>query len=354
MINSDEIIFLLGAGASTKAGVRTSKEMIGELEELLEIDEDWKVFRNIYYLIKSSVIYSAGVKGNSNPGNFNIETLVNTIDELLKSDEHPLYPFVGSWIPKLELLSENKIKELKLFREKIVDELKNKWIRFTTRNAKYYKGLQTFKQSFNFPLRIFSLNYDLCIEKTCKDMNIEQGFNSTDDKWSWQNFEDNNPNDIDIFLYKLHGSIDWKRVEGVVTRSEDPIDSDELEIIFATAYKLQYLDPFLFFAYEFRKFTLFDDLKLIVSIGYSFNDEHVNGILRQSLNSNHERKLLSIAPYDSEANGINEIQTKLELAPGHQIEVLVGEQGKAEHFFSEGLEVSTLERYIPREPNPFE
>ena len=35
------------------------------------------------------------------------------MEELLKSYEHPLYPFIGSWIPRLNEVCNNNFKEIK-------------------------------------------------------------------------------------------------------------------------------------------------------------------------------------------------------------------------------------------------
>ena len=79
--------------------------------------------------------------------------------------------------------------------------------------------------------------------------------------------------------------------DGKVTYSDSPttIDDDDTALIFGTSYKLQYVDPFLFLAYELRRWSL-DAARLIVCVGYGFNDDHINGILQQSLRQNRQRK----------------------------------------------------------------
>ncbi len=54
-----------------------------------------------------------------------------------------------------------------------------------------------------------------------------------------------------------------------------------MEVIFGRDFKLETADPYLFYAFEFRRFTLAS--KLIVSVGYSFGDGHINKMLTQSL-----------------------------------------------------------------------
>jgi len=93
----------------------------------------------------------------------------------------------------------------------------------------------------------------------------------------------------------MHGSIDWKRdiSQGSIVRNVEKIPDDP-DLIFGTDYKMQYIDPYLFYAYELRKYTL--ESKIILTIGYSFRDEHINGILIQALRNNRERKVIVISP----------------------------------------------------------
>jgi len=46
MLRERELIVLLGAGCSKKAGIPISKEMIDELEKLIESNIDWKEFNS--------------------------------------------------------------------------------------------------------------------------------------------------------------------------------------------------------------------------------------------------------------------------------------------------------------------
>src|SRR5437867_3717228 len=96
---SSEIVFLVGAGASADAGIPISSQLILEIEKLLSDNPDWTDFRDLYHHVKSSIHYSAGLRGKFKEDvvNYNIETLVNSLYELEKSEEHPLYPFIASW-----------------------------------------------------------------------------------------------------------------------------------------------------------------------------------------------------------------------------------------------------------------
>ena len=65
-----------------------------------------------------------------------------------------------------------------------------------------------------------------------------------------------------------------------------------MEIIFGRDFKLEAADPYLFYAYEFRRYCLLS--KLIVSIGYSFGDAHINKMIAQGIRADPERLLMVV------------------------------------------------------------
>lgn len=348
----DEVIFLLGAGASVDAGIPASCGMINKLEVLLKTPS-WEGFAPLYNYVKSAIIYADGIKGKFEYANFNIERLVNTLDELRKSDEHPLFPFIGSWNPKLPEVTGNNFDKLGIFRKKIVEELSQQWVHSEyDEHSQYYEGLSRFQKEYQHLLRVFTLNYDLCVEKSCKQSGVERGFGE-DKFWDWKIFENEAQLDSNIFLYKLHGSIDWARDErGKLTYKDKGIPSDQIEIIFGTTYKLQYIDPFLFFAYEFRK-RLMTEVQLLICVGYGFADEHINGIIAQALNGDHSRKMLVITPTTPENydETLQHIRSTLKLS--HADNVFLWNL-TAKEFFNDKLTVEELETIFPKEEAPFE
>ena len=260
---------------------------------------------------------------------YNIERLVNALDELQKLDElpqterHPLYPFVGTWNPKLLDVAGHKFEHVRKFREAIIDRLRERWIALRREEtASYYNGLLRFQREYGYPLRIFSLNYDLCIEKICGFDNVQRGFSEW--IWDWQMYDEIPPGgSLPLILYKLHGSTDWAFTpDGRVEYVDNPasIADENAAIIFGTSYKLQYVDPFLYLTFQLRRWSLVT--RLIVCIGYGFNDEHINGILQQSLRQNKERKLLAvIGPYRGSSDTVRTSLCEKLQAEKNQIEV---------------------------------
>ena len=301
----DELVLLLGAGASVEAGVPHSKGMIEKLENLIEYESDWARFGPLYHYVKSAVLFADGMKGRVDTTTYNIERLVETLDELSKRDEHPLFPFVGAWHPKLPEVAGGDFKLVSEFRNAIVKRLRDDWIPLDqVEKSNYYEGVVRLQREYQHPLRVFSLNYDLCVEEQCRrdgGNGPQRGFERRG--WNWRRLAevDNEVGSEDdlICLYKLHGSIDWffdRDADGQLMYRDNvsSIPLDDSALIFGTSYKLQYTDPFLFLAYEFRRWAL--EARMILVIGYGFADAHINEILRQALDSDRTKVLVTVSP----------------------------------------------------------
>ena len=298
MSRSRDIIFLLGAGASAEAGIPISGQMINLVEESLK----GKSELDLYNHVKSAIHFSAGIKGRFGDAvPFNIETLVNTLYELERNEEHPLYPFIASWNSRFVALAGADFSEVRKFRQRILANLKKWMCPEDAARANYYRGLVKLQRDLTYPLHVFSLNYDLCIEHLNQaDFRVETGFADYGPNhcWDWERFVDmETGNNIapQLVLYKLHGSINWKRnaaKELFSVEQIESVDADKIEVIFGREFKLEAADPYLFFAYKFRDFSL--ETKLIVTLGYGFGDGHINKMLTQSLRNDSERRMFVI------------------------------------------------------------
>ena len=342
----DEIVLLLGAGASVEAGIPDSQKMVGEIEKLVSTETDWKRYQELYRYLRSSIFFADGLQGKFNEDvPFNIERLVNVLDELQKKEGHALYPFVGAWNPKLQEVAGVDFINVQEFRNVIVQTLRDQWVTLSeTESASYYRGLLRFQKEYEHPLRVFSLNYDLCVEQTCGSTLVQRGFSER--TWDWRMFDETSEDPKPLLLYKLHGSLDWYFRDGQVlyTDATQSIKNEDIALIFGTSYKLQYLDPFLFLAYELRRWTL-DASKIIVCIGYGFSDDHINGILGQALRQNHERKLLAITGPGNECAAKKVVVASLDV---QECQVLV-RATRGSEFLEKGLSIATLAKLFPIE-----
>jgi len=342
----NEIIFLLGAGASANAGIPVSSQMDDMIKNLIVNDSDWKQYEKLYYLIKSGVNYSAGLTGQSST--FNIETLLFVLEELKQKEKHLLYPFIGSWNIRFNEVVKDNFRLIENFMKEIKKKLKE-WVDLEDeRKAEYFKHLAKFRQELNSPLRIFTLNYDKCIETNTNnpgfEFKLERGFEADTRKWNYKLFDppvkDLEP---DVYLYKLHGSIDWKRDPNTNIVSYSNGTARNPDLIFGTQNKLSYSDPYLFLFSQFRHYTL--NARLIVCIGYSFSDEHINGLIEQALKQDITKKVLSVM------KGTGKSETELNDFIASKLNVskdkIIIEKSEAKDFFESKLNLKYFTQIFP-------
>lgn len=154
--------------------------------------------------------------------------------------------------------------------------------------------------------RIFTTNYDLCIELAAKEkrMPVLDGFDlitprTFDGRWFDYDFvrrsaRDGAPDYLEsvFHLYKLHGSVDWHRcTEGIVhdSKTEAPYLIYPRNEKFAQSFE----QPFLEMMSRFQMALREKDTALIL-VGFGFNDHHLNQPIYHALATNPNFKLLIV------------------------------------------------------------
>lgn len=292
-------MFLLGAGASVDAGIMHAKSMTEDIERKIGEIAEYQPFKDLYNYLKSSIIYQRGLNGDFNNTGVNIENLLNVLAELKLNTKNKLYPFIGSWNVQLQRVAGKDFEHIEKLDTLIRKQL-FEWINIESYDkSSYFSGLTELANEVGICLRVFTLNYDLCVEKALakQPIDVELGFNTLTREWDASYFDSNPAEEGKIFLYKLHGSIDWKRdsTPGKTLRYCDTPRSDH-ELIFGTPAKLTSIDPYLFYVHEFRKYSLQEPLRFIVAVGYSFGDEYINRLIGQAVSKNKLLTILSISP----------------------------------------------------------
>ncbi|MEH6659686.1 SIR2 family protein [Leeuwenhoekiella marinoflava] len=168
-------------------------------------------------------------------------------------------------------------------------------------------------------VKVFTLNYDLLFEDAATAVNaiVIDGFSYTFPRtFSGRYFdydivqregsklkeEDNFVQRV-FHLHKLHGSINWERIEetGSVVINEKP--KKALMVYPREAkYEDSYEQPFFEMMARFQRNLRLNDDTLLVCIGYSFNDKHINAAIEEALNQNPGFRLAIIDPgFDNDA-----------------------------------------------------
>lgn len=344
-VGDKSVIFLIGAGCSYDAGIPMSNTMIKNIEDKLSDNSEWGDYRALYDYVKHTIAY--GNMRNRIPQDFNIESLLVALHALAEHRKSILYPFISGYSNDLIEYAGRDFRKIGELIERIEAELP-KWVtKSDYRSAEYYKGFSRFQQESNYTVRIFSLNYDLCIEKQITE-GLECGF-AEGSPWDGSRFthaSDEEP-DAPVYLYKLHGSIDWERCNNTLIRSQR--QGIKPEIVFGTNVKMQAVDPYLFYLYEFRRYAL--AAQVIVIIGYSFNDAHINDLLKQSLETEESRRLLIVNPA---YNDVKDVDEKLALSKPEEVaaKITVVQKG-ARDFLTSDLTVDYVSSMLPKAELPF-
>lgn len=351
MIKEESILLLLGAGASVDAGIPHAGEMTNDIEKKVSTESDYSEFKELYNYLKSSIIYQRGLIGDFNNRVVNIEDLLNVTSELKKKDRNQLYPFIGAWSTHLIRVAGDNFDRVDSLDKKIREQLL-KWVNIPRFNdAKYFMGLGRLANEIGGAIRVFTLNYDLCVEKAlgAEGIDIELGFDSVTGEWEASKFDRNDERSIQMYLYKLHGSVDWERDKeqgNILKKCDNPCHVPDL--IFGTASKLESIDPYLFYVHEFRRYSLEQSLKLIITVGYSFSDDYLNKLIRQAVSKNNLIRVVVISPTAQEK--YDEVTKKL----GIKKEFVLPFNYAAKEFFENHLNLDFCQKNFKKdEETPF-
>lgn len=157
-------------------------------------------------------------------------------------------------------------------------------------------------------LKIFTTNYDLAFEQSASNVGfvVIDGFEFTNPSFfnpMWFNYDIVNrrhsrnsegayiPNVM--HLYKMHGSVDWRRVNGRVQKLG--VESNKGEPVFiypsSSKYQTSYDSPYLDMMTSFLE-MLKQPRTAVLCLGFGFNDKHINNALTMALRTNPEFMLM--------------------------------------------------------------
>jgi hypothetical protein len=139
-------------------------------------------------------------------------------------------------------------------------------------------------------------------QKWLKTYNINMVDGFINQEWDLQNFDVINEVDdagvIFIPYYKLHGSLYWEEVAGIVRRNNtiarDPHLRQKLMIIYPSDKKILTQDPYYFSQRALDSYLARADNLLI--IGFSFRDPAIVQSFQYALNYNNELNIHIVIP----------------------------------------------------------
>lgn len=256
-------------------------------------------------------------------GNEELSMLAETIHEDTNLEEKNLEDFLSK--AKLYmLLYENcsKVGQEYSAVKETIEKIKNTIIRHCSLNLseeaphkEFLKRLTARKVKYN-RLKVFTTNYDLLFEQAANEYGfmIIDGFSYTYPRtFNGNNFDcdlvvrknsrisgrENYAQKV-FHLYKLHGSLDWsydKILKKVIKRN--PSDETKEPIMIYPSrlkYEASYEQPFFEMMSRFQAELRLENVLLLV-IGYSFGDNHLNSMINEALELNHSIQLVLIDPF---------------------------------------------------------
>jgi hypothetical protein len=303
--NMKNVHFLFGSGTSCPA-IPNMGGLFQKVNETIDKNTDFKgIFNSIASKSKNNLEEILGVLYSKR------EYLKGSIDDLDKNEEYNQCDKLITSIEKaifseLNIFSKDKVEKKEI--EQVLETYKKFYQKIALRN----KDLSR--------INIFTTNNDLFNETALDSLNIHyiNGFNGGLNKYfnpamfnytyskrmdtSIDRFE---PVENMVYLYKIHGSINWTEESSNNTyfdvKEEYPPTYDEKKsvLIYPTPMKQNkslgspYSDLFREFQHK-----LLEPNSVLFVIGYSFSDEHVNDIIYRTLATNSTFNIVIINDID--------------------------------------------------------
>jgi NAD-dependent SIR2 family protein deacetylase len=188
--------------------------------------------------------------------------------------------------------------------------------------------------------KIFTLNYDTLFEQAASEnmFTVIDGFTFSNPREfngkyfdydiieTRHNRQDKKDSTIAklFYLFKMHGSLNWKNENGKITQAdESSIDIENRIMVFPqdSKYEHSYEQPYFEMMARFQQ-ALRTENTLVITIGYSFVDKHISSVILESLKQNPSLNLISVnypaivsrdTNYQIELHQITEFQSRVTL-----------------------------------------
>lgn len=324
-VPSNEVLFLVGAGASRAFGIPTMKEMANMLKDNLE-GSVGDIYRRIFETLEKN-----------NKQGVDIEGVFTIIEYLRNKDKYVSQNDILSYNLGKSGLSLNDagydLTELQELNRKMRSFVRNACVLNSSNTSKLSEVYSHFFNSVSNALdgvpthsntstkydenwTIFTTNYDLCLETFWRDhtdIDLFTGFRRQEFSpnyflyYSGSDLLNRNTGHAVMRLVKLHGSISWLRkkrdkkiietqysLDGSETIGRGALYEDEI-VMYPLLEKHLYLDPYIQMFYCLNK--EWQIKRTCVSIGYSFRDSIVANIFSTLMKEDKRKRIIIIHPH---------------------------------------------------------
>lgn len=261
-----------------------SNQEFEDIEDVLQSLREWQSFNRLGHAIKFLNGHNSIIQINSSRQvHYQIRDLLKNVDKATK------------------LLEDD------IFAEYQWDRKTNDVLR------RIYTSFFDFILQYSPVVKVMTTNYDKAIETFCieerKTFRCVDGFSHDSEigLYLWNNGRYDGPSEVgkkDVFLYKVHGSLDWKKHVsfGIVKtneegRSPDPSYIENL-LVFPTVSPKEDAEEEPFASILKNMEVVANETDCIIVIGFSFRDHNINTIFKKFVESG--RLLIVISPQASE------------------------------------------------------
>lgn len=271
--SSNGVAFFFGAGASKEAGVPDTVGLKDKFFAQIPRTSPDTRNSNIWDFLDK---LGKWAEVQDPPRTVDVELVLETLQRLTNWGQDPVLGLLGLAVKQFD---QTGFEPAGLLRS-LQDFIKERVV-VDASNIAYLEPLRGFIDVFR-PLNIFSVNYDTAIEVFCAEHKLKyrDGF---DEAWNPKVFDDP---DLDVRLFKLHGSVTWYRSDrGRFLKIPALFKDSSVELITKERAELLMLYPAQKFGYVEPLFELMLQMKqrlgdcgTLVVVGYSFRDEHIRRI----------------------------------------------------------------------------
>lgn len=281
-----KVSLFLGAGASVMFGKPTTKEFLEVLQTKLDSDK-MEFYRSLNVNIKFNDVEDV-LQTLKDVRLFAMKEIGKLVFRTLPAPKPPNNGDFLSLCTELELQIKSSIKSHYGWNHDHDQRLQDV----------YDDVFSALSQTGS--ITVFTTNYDTVIETYCRAGNYAcvDGFVQNFDHREWTGKFDTEGVDKPVRLYKLHGSLDWKRHReyGIIQGLElgNTANTEEDIMIMPThspkdeESKTPFGDIFDLMKQEFK------EQDACIVIGYSFRDENINEVFREFVQD--KKTLIVVSP----------------------------------------------------------
>lgn len=308
VLDTRNLSFLLGSGCSLgKNGIPTMKQLADNLFEP-QADLPKELTDKVFSKTEKDILERLKINFSNEPFRTNLETFLGTLYSykfyLEKLKEANEVSFDND-LTDLNIVIK-KTKEYILF-ECLNEKNKNKDENIVDVYKQFYRKLSLRDSNLPKP-NVFSTNYDLFSERAMDNLGITytNGFSGFVERFfnpSIFNYALAEQMDISslkwsvidsfIFLFKIHGSVNWVEKESnnklfsiqeIQDISFEKLKEEDNYMIYPSPLKQNASlgSPYADLFREFQK-RITQKQSTLVTMGFSFGDEHINNIIYQAL-----------------------------------------------------------------------